>query len=231
MKVSNIKKQSGAVLILLMVGLVLFVATVFLTGVDKTSQTLKKESKTQHALASAKELLINYALLSDQQVVAPAIGKGYLPCPDTSGDGVSNSCGDGGGDSQGWLPWKTLGNKVLIDGDRACLRYAVSSNYKATTTAVLTLGDPGSFRVRDQSGTTLINNAIAVVFSPGHQINNGSISQNRGALGVWCNSSNIPTQYLETFPLVGGDNNATLPNFVQAEKQDDFNDTLIWISP
>jgi len=258
MKGSNTKKQSGAVLIILMLGLVLFFATIFLTGVDKASQLLRKYTTTQQSLASAKELLINFALLSDQQPLSPGVG--YLPCPDTNGDGLSNTpCGVSGESVEGWLPWQTLGSKVLKDGNAICLRYVVSGNYKIAPPSLLVkvpTPTEGHFVVHDQNNSILLGNvaadyALAVVFSPGQAVT----GQTRG-LGVGaettCGSSvigaaaNLATNYLDSLSTVDNANGTyagpgmpgssalptSLPSvFIQAEKQTGFNDELIWVSP
>jgi type II secretory pathway pseudopilin PulG len=258
MGISNIKSQSGAALILLMLGLVLFIASVFLTGIDKTSQTLKKERKTQRSLASAKELLINFALLSDQQSGSPGIG--YLPCPDTNGDGLSNTpCGSLGESVEGWLPWQTLGSKVLKDGNAICLRYVVSGNYKIAPPSLLVKAPTpteGHFVVHDQNNSILLGNvaadyALAVVFSPGQVITGQTRGLGAGVATI-CGSSalgaavNLATNYLDassnvdnangTFVGPGIPGSSALPTstpsvFIQAEKQIGFNDELIWVSP
>ena len=258
MQTTNIQKQSGAVLIIFMLGFVLFVATVFLTGVDKTSQMLKKQNKTQRSLASAKELLINFALLSDQQIASPGIG--YLPCPDANGDGLSNApCGAAGDSVEGWLPWQTLGGKSLKDGDAVCLRYAVSGNYKINPALPLVKGPPsteGHFVVHDQNNTVLLGAVsteygLAVVFAPGQVVTGQSRGLGAGAATI-CGSSaggdaiNRATNYLDqlssvdnargTYAGPGVPGNAALPTsiqsvFIQANKRTNFNDELIWVSP
>ena len=258
MRVRNIKRQSGAALILLMLGLVLFITSVFLTGVDKTGQTLKKEHKTQRSLASAKELLINFALLSDQQSGSPGIG--YLPCPDTNGDGLSNTpCGALGESVEGWLPWQTLGSKVLKDGNAICLRYVVSGNYKIAPSSLLVkvpTPTEGHFVVQDQNNSILLGNvledyALAVVFAPSQTVTGQARGIGVGA-ATTCGSSalgaavNLATNYLDalsnvdnsngTFVGPGAAGSSALPTsspsvFIQAEKQTGFNDELIWVSP
>lgn len=258
MGISNIKSQSGAALILLMLGLVLFIASVFLTGIDKTSQTLKKERKTQRSLASAKELLINFALLSDQQSGSPGIG--YLPCPDTNGDGLSNTpCGSLGESVEGWLPWQTLGIKVLKDGNAICLRYVVSGNYKIAPPSLLVKAPTpteGHFVVHDQNnsillGSTASDYGLAIVFSP-NQVVAGQDRGLGGGTATICGSSvgtaaiNQAKNYLESLSNVNNANgifsglgvagSSPLPTpnpsvFIKADRQEGFNDELIWVSP
>lgn len=250
-------KQSGAILIIVMLGLVLFVATVFLTGVDKASQRLKKQEKTNKSLATAKELLISFALLSDQVPASPGIG--YLPCPDTNGDGLSNTpCGAAGDSVEGWLPWQTLGNKTLTDGDAVCLRYAVSGNYKINPPSPLSNAPPtaGHFVIQDVNNVVLIGVApvdygLAVIFSPS-QVVAGQGRGLGGGLATRCGSSNLgaainnSNNYLDqlsnidnargTYAGPGIPGNVALPTnipsvFIQANRQANFNDGLILVRP
>lgn len=248
-------KQSGVILIIMMLGLVLFVATVFLTGVDKASQQSKKQQKTTKVLAEAKELLINFALLADKQSpAAPSVG--YLPCPDTDGDGISNTpCGAAGESVEGWLPWQTLGAKTLKDGDSACLRYVVSGNYKINPSSVLVKAPPtqGHFVIHDAAntvmvGTAAVDYALAIVFSPNQPL----AGQVRAIGNTPCGNSvaasavNQATNYLDqfanvdnargTFAGAGVPGNVALPTsnpsvFIQSDKSTNFNDEMIWISP
>ncbi|PCI70252.1 MAG: hypothetical protein COB26_04515 [Piscirickettsiaceae bacterium] len=247
-------KQSGAILIIMMLGLVLFVATVFLTGVDKASQRSKKQDKTSRVLAEAKELLISFALLSDKQSPA-APSAGYLPCPDTDGDGVSNTpCGAAGDSVEGWLPWQTLGSKPLKDGDAVCLRYAVSGNYKINPSLVLIKAPPtaGHFVIHNSTnivivGTTPASYALAVVFAPRQLV----VGQTRAIGDTACGNSlvaaavNQAANYLDqlssvdnargTYAGPGTPGNTALPTsnpsvFIQGNKPTNYNDELIWIS-
>lgn len=248
-------KQSGAILIIMMLGLVLFMASVFLTGVDKASQRSKKQEKTNMALASAKELLISFALLSDKQFPA-ALTAGYLPCPDSDGDGVSNvPCGAAGESVEGWLPWQTLGSKPLKDGDAVCLRYAVSGNYKITPSSVLIKAPPteGHFVIHNSTNTVIVGTApagyaLAVVFAPSRLVS----GQTRTIGDTTCGNSvvvsavNKASNYLDqlsnvdnargTFAGPGTPGNVALPTsmpsvFIQGNKPTDYNDELIWVSP
>jgi len=242
----------------MMFGLVIFIATVFLTGVDRSSQQLKKRNKTNKALASAKELLISFALLSDKQFPA-APSAGYLPCPDTNGDGVSNvPCGVVGASVEGWLPWQTLGSKPLKDGDTVCLRYVVSGNYKINPPSPLVAAPPtlGHLVVHDQNnivslGETPADYGLAIVFAPGQPLA-GQVRGLGGGGATLCGSAAIAAatnraiNYLDqlsnidngrgTYVGPGVPGNAALPTnipsvFIQANESDNFNDQLIWISP
>lgn len=86
--------QAGYVLLALL--LVLFVAGAsFLTGAMNQRQSLglAQQQETLYQLASAKEALINYASFT-HQLYQGQLGPGYLPCPDTDGNGSADQDSD-----------------------------------------------------------------------------------------------------------------------------------------
>lgn len=242
---------------MIMLVMVLFFSSIFLAGLEKASGSLVKQKRTDQALATAKQSLISFALLSDQQSGSPGIG--YLPCPDLDGDGVSDTpCGSAGDSVEGWLPWQTLGDKPLRGGGQVCLRYAVSGNYKINPASVLVKSPAtaGHFVIHDRSNNVLVGSgtaqyALAVIFAPGTTVAGQSRALGGGVATV-CGSSNISAaknraaNYLDllsnvdnargTYAGAGAPGNSPLPTgiasvFVQADSQDGFNDRLIWISP
>lgn len=254
---NNHQRQQGAALLIIMVVLVLFFSSILLAGLSNLSGNNAKLERTSKALASAKELLISYALLSDKLPGSPGIG--FLPCPDRDGDGLSDTpCGLPGTSVEGWLPWQTLGSPPLRDGSGVCLRYAVSGSYKVDPALPLLKSppSPGLFVIHDASngirtGLTPADFALAVVFAPATAV----AGQSRGigaGTATTCGSSNVAApvnraeNYLDQLSNVnnaiglyngpGQPGNAALPTaipsvFIQADPADDFNDQLIWISP
>lgn len=251
------KKQKGAALIIIMTILALMISSVLLTGLDKTALNIARDKVTNKALAKAKEALINYALLSDKLLGSPGIG--YLPCPDNTGDGVSNEpCGVAGESAEGWLPWQTLGEKTLYDRDKTCLRYVVSGNYKINPSSVLTKIPPtqGHFVIHDEKnrelvGTTPGGYALAVIFAP-HKIVTGQARSLGGGARTTCGSTSVVAQVNNSSNLLDNLNNVnnaagtyagsgtpgsialptSIPSvFMQANSQNNFNDVLIWVSP
>jgi type II secretory pathway pseudopilin PulG len=254
---TSIKKQKGAVLLVMTLLLVIFVSSVLLKGLSSSSQRLNKNDKTAMALATAKEALINFALLSDNVTSSPGIG--YLPCPDNTGDGLSNEpCGNSGESQQGWLPWQTLGTKILRDAEGVCLRYVVSGNYKINPSSTLSSfpATEGHFVIHDEANNVRIGAAsdeyaLAIVFAGSDVVS----SQRRGVgagSATQCGSSNLsadinaPANYLETRSNVdnaagtysgpGAPGSSALPTstasvFIQGDKANTFNDSLIWVSP
>lgn len=250
-------QQQGAALLIFTTILVLFFSTALLSGLSRVETSVARTERTNAALAAAKQSLIHFAQVSDRVAGSPGIG--YLPCPDTNGDGISDSpCGANGESVEGWLPWQTLGGKPLEDGSGVCLRYAVSGNYKIDPATAVTGMPPtqGHFVIhgtgnRILTGNTSSDYALAVVFSPSVTVS----GQNRGLGGgtvTRCGSTNAnatinrATNYLDIFsgvnnaqgtytgPGVPGSN--ALPTntpsvFIQSEPQDSYNDKLIWITP
>ena len=99
-----IKKKYGFTLIELAV--VLFIISLLMVGLlgpVATQIESRERQQTVDTMNDIMEALYGYAVIN-----------GYLPCPDTDGDGTAdpeNTSGDcvvpGVGD--GWLPWRTLG--------------------------------------------------------------------------------------------------------------------------
>ncbi len=249
--------QKGAALLIIITILALMISSVLLFGLDKNSLNIARDKKTSKALAKAKEALINYALLSDRLLGSPGIG--YLPCPDRTGDGLSNEpCGLGGESAEGWLPWQTLGEKPLYDKNKSCLRYVVSGNYKINPPSVLSKLPPtqGHFVIHDANNTVTVgalptSYALAVVFAP-HKPVAGQTRSMGGGAKTTCGSTTVGAQIntasnlLDTLnnvnnaagtyagPGVPGNNalpTSTASVFMQANAQNNFNDALIWISP
>ena len=104
----NIKKQSAFTLIELAVVLfIISMISVGLLGPVATQIESQERQKTIDTMEDILEALYGFALVN-----------GRLPCPDTTGDGLSNpttsgTCTVATGD--GWLPWQSLG--INIQGD------------------------------------------------------------------------------------------------------------------
>lgn len=253
----NLETQRGAALLIMMTVLVLTLVTLLLSGFDKNSQAILRDQNTINALSEARQALLDFALLSDTVTGSPGIG--YLPCPDQNGDGLSDEpCGAAGVSVEGWLPWQTLGKKVLRDSDHVCLRYAVAGNYKINPPVPLikTPPTPGHFVIHDVNnivrvGTTPAERALAVIFSAQKALA-GQVRTTGAGPVTACGSVtpgalvNLAGNYLENISNV---NNATgtyagpgtagdvpLPTntpsvFILAARQPGFNDAIAWLSP
>lgn len=104
----NIKQQKAFTLIELAVVLfIIGLLTIGLLGPVATQVESQERQQTIDNMEDIMEALYGFALLN-----------GRLPCPDTTGDGLSNpttsgTCTVATGD--GWLPWQSLG--LNIQGD------------------------------------------------------------------------------------------------------------------
>ena len=211
------KKQGGAALLILMLILALTISTVLVTGAGKKDNTVKRDHVSSEALAKAKDALVGYAYRNE----------GALPCPDSVGDGLADSCST----AEGWLPWQALAIKPLRDGDGACLRYAVSAAYEGVAPASLVDGD---FEIQDVDNNTRNTGVIAVVLAPLESLPGQLRGMGSGSSSV-CGSTdpsaqkNAATNYLDT--ISGVNNAASNPTvFIQADKGNTFNDVSIWLS-
>ena len=97
----------------------------------QTQVEQRQVSETQKALEDIKEALIGFA-----------ISNSYLPCPDTTGDGVADPATPGACPSaEGFLPWVTLNvSQGDVWGNR--FRYRVSPEFTNTPLDVFGLTRP-----------------------------------------------------------------------------------------
>jgi len=84
-------KQSGAILMLLM--LVLFVggSTALLTALNNNDVAIHRDDKTTVALRKAKAAIIAYGVLHGDAYGLAGAGPGHLFCPDFDNDGQEDS--------------------------------------------------------------------------------------------------------------------------------------------
>ncbi len=164
---------------------------------------------TQASLLQAKEALIGFATAYRDSHLDQVFG--YLPCPDTTGDGVSDACDVTGTTVVGLLPYRTLGLQDLRDSEGVCLWYVVSGNFKDNPKATpMNWDTQGNILLQDVNGTTVFapddanGGAAAVIVATGLPI----AGQNRTpAAATVCGT--VPTEvaaYLDggyAFPSAG----------------------------
>jgi hypothetical protein len=246
-------KQRGGAFIIFITVLVLGGLSLLLSGLNQgIAQKTENREQTIKALAEAKAALIGHALTyAETHRGQPP---GYLPCPDQDGDGEADApCGLTGESIIGFFPWKTLGLSQLRDGNGDCLWYAVSGTYKNSPKQALDNNSDGLFRIKDYKNNIIIGNtsleqAIAVLFSPGIAISTLSTTQSRGITGVAteCGSSSATApiraaqNFLEISVAGPGltysmfDFTADVPQTLASGFQKGrivFNDTLLPITP
>ncbi|MBS0372389.1 MAG: hypothetical protein JSS57_24670 [Proteobacteria bacterium] len=143
------------------------------TGADLAARNLRREVRTTHVLAMAKDALLGFAA-NYRNNGHPSADFGYLPCPDLDGDGSAETCGAKDQPSVGRLPYRTLNLPDLRDGTGECLWYAVAGSFKNNPKAdSLNWDSIGQFRLLDRAGHPIMlagdqqGLAAAIVFAPG----------------------------------------------------------------
>lgn len=159
---SRLRKQRGAVLMVMLVILIVGAAALLLNSLSKTTLRLAHDKITADALAQAKEALIGYAANSSTP--------GQLPCPENTGSigyplegQAKSSCSL---PAIGRLPWRTLGLGPLRDSNGELLWYVISPGFR---TSPINSDTPAQLTVDG-----IPNSAVAIVFSAGSPINGQS---------------------------------------------------------
>ena len=111
-----------------MLALALGSGLVSIGWLEAAARSTHRGLRTEAALAAARDALVGYAATYPDQH-DDRHGPGYLPCPDRSGNGSSNTpCPRS---SLGWLPWRRLGLHDPRDGAGERLWYALAPRFRA----------------------------------------------------------------------------------------------------
>ncbi len=120
--------QRGAALLALVLALTLGSGLVTIEWLEAAARSSHAARRTETALAAARDALIGYAVSYPDQH-SGRHGPGYLPCPDTSGNGSPDTpCPTA---SLGRLPWRRLGLHDPRDGAGERLWYALADRFRA----------------------------------------------------------------------------------------------------
>jgi hypothetical protein len=189
---------------------------------DGQSARYTRSSDTEGALVQAREALLAYAVT--YRDTHPNQAFGYLPCPDTDGDGQSDTAAGAPGcdgvanpltatAAVGLLPYKSLGLPLLRDREGNCLWYAVSRTFKADLNKMepMNWDTQGQIRIRDPSGNALASpddadgGVAAVVFAPGPPLSaqttrSGDFTNPAKPCGIPTVSTALVAQYLDGSP-------------------------------
>ncbi|HNP63466.1 MAG TPA: hypothetical protein PKH39_05980 [Woeseiaceae bacterium] len=242
------RRQRGAALLLIMLGIIAATATVLLLNLNRDDLRTRQLEQTQSILATAREALIDYALLNPDHNP----GEPYsLPCPDidtsggfADGEAHTTACGAAGVSMIGRLPWRTLGLPALKDTSSACLWYVVSGTWKnagSATATMINADSNGQLQLYDieraaiTEGVAADDRPVAMVIAPMQAL----ATQTRpGALaGVDCVPGANPGNYLDA-DAGSGISNAALGGVVDgvdvlaivAGARDDHNDRIVSVS-
>ena len=210
------RSQRGAALIALVLVLALGSGLVTVGWLEAAARSAHTALRTEAALAAARDALIGYAASYPDQH-SGRYGPGYLPCPDTSGNGSPNTpCSSG---LIGRLPWRRLGLHDPRDGAGERLWYALAGRFRAN-----------GYKHRPLNGETAAELVVdgrsgvaAVILAPGPPLS----FQDRGP------GRSDPAQYLEGGNETAGDSTYTsrgTPPARPASLHDRFNDRVTAIS-
>lgn len=220
-------RQRGYVLVLVMTALSI-AAGFLLNAVTDLKSLLERKERYQSVLAEAREALIAYAITyrDTHPSAGPAYTEvyGFLPCPDTMGNGDADpTCGASDVSVIGRLPWRTLGLASLRDGAGECLWYAVSGHGKnnppTAAPNAMNWDTTGQFNLYDTtnnlragsiltSGAPLHTRPLAIVFAANAPL--AGQARNGGIAGE-CPGNTTIRNYLDALtdpnhpdPLYGG---------------------------
>jgi hypothetical protein len=225
----SMRRQRGAVLMVMLVILVIGAITIFVSALNSSALQNAHDKTTADALAQAREALVGRAVVD---LTSP----GSLPCPDNNDDGSAESpVGQPSGNCPsyiGRLPWKTLGLPDLRDGFGERLWYVLSPNFRDYVSLnPINSNNVGSLTV---SGSTPASNVVAIVFAAGPVIGTQSRSHAKQVAcstqgGVSVFESLCATNYLEG--ANPAPNLQTTPNlnYQTANTSTTFNDRLMII--
>ncbi|MFK8067345.1 MAG: hypothetical protein AB8D52_03790 [Gammaproteobacteria bacterium] len=212
-KINHPKKQKGAALLLFVLLLVVGASTLLVSKLNKAATQYYRDDVTMKALLKAKEALIGFAVtypdnpaFSDRNA-----GPGFLPCPDTNGNGSPNPpCGSLTDTTfqLGRFPWEYIGVDEIRDSSGESLWYSLSNNFR---------NNPKRFPLNSESlGELTIDGStdiVAVIMAPSFSLE----GQNR--------PSNTASDYLED------DNNDSDSDFVSTmPASSNFNDQVLVVT-
>jgi type II secretion system protein G len=195
------KNISGFTLVEMAVVLIIMGFMIGILITPLTAQVDQRHiSEANKDLAEIKEAILGYVVVN-----------GFLPCPDTSGDGVDDGCANTSATSStgGNLPWSTLGLKSK-DPWGQVYQYRVNNAFSAPfNLSTVGLG-AGVIKICTDStcANTEAGNVPVLVFSYGK---NGAIQ---------------PPVSLDEKENANGDGVFVMHDFIQ----NGFDDVFIWIS-
>lgn len=177
----------------------------------------KSRSETQQLLQEARDALLGFAASH-----SAADGRPYLPCPDTDGDGVEDRSGANCANTNGNLPWSTLG-VASLDGWNNRFRYQVQQSFASSANGFTLITPAPNLRVCEQAAcTTTIATALpAVILSHGKNglgaVNSSNAANPLPASADEAENADGDSDFVSHTPTPAGAN--------------EFDDMLSWLSP
>ena len=205
--------QRGAALLALVLALALGSGLMSIEWLEAAARSSHAAHRTEAALAAARDALVGYAASYPDQH-SGRNGPGYLPCPDTSGNGSPNTpCR---ATALGRLPWRRLGLHDPRDAAGERLWYAIDRRFRANgyKHRPLNRETPADLVVDGRSGIA------AVILAPGPALSFQERDRDRFD----------PAQYLEGGNETPADGTYVSRGLPSLGPRDRFNDRVRTIS-
>lgn len=202
--------QQGVVLLLFVVALFSVGSTLFLTALNNNRAKQNRDLDAAMALKAVKEQIVAFATLGPEHFGAAGAGPGHLFCPDTNGNGLSNSpCG---ANALGRLPQSIttlIGTTQLSNygiGQDQAIWFALDDSLRSNPASIFNSTTVPSLTIDGVTGY------VAVLIAPGE------------ANSLQTRPSNSATNYLEA-------GNSASPSFVTSDPlaPANFTDRLLGI--
>ena len=222
----SLRKQNGAVILVLLMALFIFGTSLFLGAANSNSLELRNNSEVRYQLEQAKTALLSYAQNypsfdkdANTNGDTDDEGPGRLPCPDYDNDGLQNPSNALGCNTH--VRGRLAEYIVLPSGSRFSLNdtfkgldqqlwYVVSEDFREITGGNVNSNTAPELSLDGESGY------VAIIISPGEQLG----FQDRTA------DPNDPANYLEGVNAID-----TGTSFVNSfSSPDTFNDIAVGIT-
>ncbi len=169
------KKQSGIVLLVLVIAIALASTSYYLSSISINDTRTNEMEKTSRVLKQAKQALLDYAVINWRNISnVGALAK--LPCPDYSvsaSEGAQDgNCGKAYANAIGLFPWREFGVEVPKEAGGACIIYIVSPGYKNSPAVALNPDSYGHMQIVDSNGAVIQGNTpgdrpVVILIAPG----------------------------------------------------------------
>lgn len=172
----------------------------------------KNYSDTKRLLEDSKEALMGYALIN-----------GYLPCPDTTNDGLEDISAGGclGNAQEGNLPWATLGLSPNDSWSQHLIYRVTTAFAQRAPLNTFTLSSSGSIRICNEAACNaprLTDNAVAVIVSKGKNSGNCSTSPSPPACADERANDDVNNDFVSHTITATGSANG------------EYDDVVVWLS-
>jgi prepilin-type N-terminal cleavage/methylation domain-containing protein len=198
--------------------IVMFIVSLLIGGMLlplAAQQDVRYNAETEKSLSEIREALMGFAASHNA-----ADGRPYLPCPDTTDDGIEDRPAPSGPCTaeEGRVPWVTLGVGRVDAWDNR-FRYRVTPAFSNSATGFI-LTSAGTLRVcTDNACGASVATAVPAVF----------LSHGKNGLGAFNSAGGANAASANANELVNS--NAGELDFVSKALDPAYDDFLLWLSP